>query len=221
MVRKPYAIPRGIREGYRKGFMKVGSQTTLFNYELRRLRKEMGLSQEGLAQATGLSVAFVRAVEMLEGRGEEVDLVRNGLHCIADILNADFELLFPPDYLLALQRKVLPKVRNLVFVRDVDIASLPADEMARLSSSPEQIVDAQLLGEDVCRLLEQLPDRERKALERYFGFYDGKPWWIEAVAKDLSLTPIRIRQIIDHALIRLRLPEPKKLLEPYLGQDYS
>ncbi len=201
--------------------MKVGSQITLFNYELRRLRKEMGLAQEDLAKATGLSIAFVRAVELLEAPGEDVDLVRNGLYRIADILNADFDLLFPSDYLLALQRKVLPKVRNLVFVRDIDIASLPAAEMERLCSTTESINDAQLLAEDIRLLLDQLPDRERRAVELFFGFYDGTPWWLDKVGKELRLTQERARQVVDQALTRLRLADTKTRLEPYRGQDYS
>jgi len=205
----------------KKTHMKVGSQVTIFNYELRRLRKEMGLTQEELARATGLSVGFVRAVEMLEAPGEEVDLVRNGLYRIADILNADFDLLFPADYLLALQRKVLPKVRNLVFARDIDIASLPAAQMAQISDRIESIVDARHLAEDIDHVMNLLPERERRALELHFGFHDGRTWWLDQIAKELNLTPERVRQIVDTALTRIRILEGKTRLDPYRGQDYS
>jgi RNA polymerase primary sigma factor len=54
----------------------------------------------------------------------------------------------------------------------------------------------------VRRALDALPERERRILELRFGF-DGEPWTLEAIGRELDLTRERVRQLVDAALRRV------------------
>ena len=50
--------------------------------------------------------------------------------------------------------------------------------------------------------LEALPDRDRRIIELRFGF-DGEPWTLEAIGRELDVTRERIRQLEHQTLRRL------------------
>jgi RNA polymerase primary sigma factor len=54
----------------------------------------------------------------------------------------------------------------------------------------------------VRRALDALPERERRILELRFGF-DGEPWTLEAIGRELDLTRERVRQLVAAALRRV------------------
>jgi RNA polymerase primary sigma factor len=73
----------------------------------------------------------------------------------------------------------------------------------RTAADPADMVEQQLRGEQTRRLLDTLPERERRILELRFGFYDD-PQSLEAIGKEIGLTRERVRQLEGQALDRLR-----------------
>jgi len=53
-------------------------------------------------------------------------------------------------------------------------------------------------------VLNTLPDRERRVLERHFGLGTGYQWTLEEIGKSMGLTRERARQLENQALRRLR-----------------
>jgi RNA polymerase primary sigma factor len=82
-----------------------------------------------------------------------------------------------------------------------------SDEFGDLLADPasadpfEETADA-LRRQGVRRALDSLPERERRILELRYGFA-GTPWTVEAVARELTLTRERVRQLEEEALRRL------------------
>jgi RNA polymerase primary sigma factor len=68
---------------------------------------------------------------------------------------------------------------------------------------PELAAAQSQVREEIARLLDLLPARERAIVRARFGF-DGEPATLEQLAARYSLSPERIRQIQDRALARLR-----------------
>ncbi len=71
------------------------------------------------------------------------------------------------------------------------------------ASEEYNYVEHTMMGEQMDRLLEGLPDRERDVILMRFGFLDGKIWTLEEVGRKFSVTRERIRQIECKAIERL------------------
>ena len=82
-------------------------------------------------------------------------------------------------------------------------------------NDPEEWATDVLLGDDVRVALEELPPREREALELRYGLKSGKPHTLEAIGKHLGVTRERARQLEAQALRRLRHPNQRGLLLGY------
>jgi len=82
-------------------------------------------------------------------------------------------------------------------------------------NDPEEWATDVLLGDDVRVALEELPPREREALELRYGLKNGKPHTLEAIGKHLGVTRERARQLEAQALRRLRHPNQRGLLLGY------
>ena len=72
----------------------------------------------------------------------------------------------------------------------------------RDAADPFDEAEESLRRQGVRRALEALPERERRILELRFGF-EGEPWTLEAIGKELELTRERVRQLESQALARL------------------
>ncbi len=72
----------------------------------------------------------------------------------------------------------------------------------REAADPFDEAEESLRRQGVRRALDALPERERRILELRFGF-DGEPWTLEAIGKELELTRERVRQLESQALARL------------------
>ena len=88
---------------------------------------------------------------------------------------------------------------------------IPDDDV----NDPEEWTTDILLGDDVRVALEELPPREREALELRYGLKNGKPHTLEAIGKQLGVTRERARQLEAQALRRLRHPNQRGLLLGY------
>lgn len=61
--------------------------------------------------------------------------------------------------------------------------------------SPEEEAIENIFAEDVRKLLDLLPPRDRRVLELRFGLFDGKSWKLDEVAGEFGVARERIRQI--------------------------
>src|SRR5258708_5022352 len=97
---------------------------------------------------------------------------------------------------------------------DLTRGDLVADDKAAevISQNAEQ---AQLANK-VKGVLDSLDYRERKVLERRYGFEGGRQQTLEEVGKAFGVTRERIRQIEQDALAKLRLPKIREKLIGYL-----
>ena len=78
--------------------------------------------------------------------------------------------------------------------------------------SPFDEASTNLRSEDVRRVLDALPERERKVLELRFGLLGGQPRTLEEVGRTFGVTRERIRQIENNTLRKLgNLPEAQRL----------
>ncbi len=80
-----------------------------------------------------------------------------------------------------------------------ELGELLPDEEA---VDPLDEAEEALRREGVRRALEDLPERERRILELRFGF-QGDPWTLEAIGRELDLTRERVRQLEAQALARM------------------
>ena len=88
---------------------------------------------------------------------------------------------------------------------------IPAED----GHDPEEWATDILLGDDVRVALEELPPREREALELRYGLKNGKPHTLEAIGNQLGVTRERARQLEAQALRRLRHPNQRGRLLGY------
>jgi RNA polymerase primary sigma factor len=72
----------------------------------------------------------------------------------------------------------------------------------REAADPFDEAEESLRRQGVRKALEALPERERRILELRFGF-EGEPWTLESIGKELDLTRERVRQLESQALARL------------------
>jgi RNA polymerase primary sigma factor len=70
------------------------------------------------------------------------------------------------------------------------------------AADPFDEVEESLRRRDVRTALDALPEHERRILELRFGF-EGKPWTLEAIGRELALTRQRVRQLEGKALKRV------------------
>lgn len=95
---------------------------------------------------------------------------------------------------------------------DRELGDLLPDEEGQ---DPEEFALDTLLGEDLSEALDELPDRERQALELRYGLKDGKNRTLEAIGQELGVTRERARQLEAQALRRLRHPSQRTKLIGY------
>ncbi len=80
---------------------------------------------------------------------------------------------------------------------------------------PEAWARENLLGADLRSALEELPPREREALELRYGLKNGETHTLEAIGQQLGVTRERARQLEAQALRRLRHPSQRGRLLGY------
>ncbi len=86
----------------------------------------------------------------------------------------------------------------------------------QVSQSPEEQATRGVLREQLTRVLESLPQREREVIELRFGLLDGRSRTLDEVGRQFGLSRERIRQIERKALAALRHPSRSRELKDYL-----
>ena len=184
--------------------MKIGAHVVLFNVRMRERRKELEMTQSHLAEISGMNVAFVSQVEILQPLPPTLT-TRGHLNAIANSLDCDFDYLFPREYIDAMAKKTLPGYRNVIFVKDISLNELPPSTEQFLLPAVEDVVIENIMKEDVVELLDCIDDpRERKILEMRYGLDGNERMSLEGVAREFGITRERVRQIECTAMSRLR-----------------
>lgn len=187
----------------------------MFNAELREARKRLSMSQADLAEAIGEQITTVQFIETIKQPTIRLEKVKDILLKISDVLNVEFDVLFPADYLFALQNKYLPDERNLVIVRDINILSLPASSQFLQLPAPDEIVEDEQMQKQINSIVEVLPEREKRVIKFLYGFVDGEKHTLEETAKECGETRERVRQIEAQALSRMRHPATRRMIRDY------
>ena len=86
----------------------------------------------------------------------------------------------------------------------------------RNAPSPADAATAQLLREQLFKVLATLPERESRLLQLRFGLVDDRSRTLEEVGREFGLTRERIRQIEAKALRKLRHPTRARKLKDFL-----
>ena len=195
--------------------MKIGAHVVLFNVRMRERRKELGMTQSHLAEISGMNVAFVSQVEILQPL-PPTPITRRHLNAIANSLDCDFDYLFPREYINAMAKKTLPGYRNVIFVKDISLNELPPSTEQFLLPAVEDVTFENIMKEDVIELLDYVKPRERQVLELRYGLCGNDAHSFEETAKIIGgVTRERIRQIEQTALSRLRHPSRSEKVRDY------
>jgi RNA polymerase primary sigma factor len=86
------------------------------------------------------------------------------------------------------------------------------------SETPEEIAINNSIREEIRKIIDSLPEREREVIKYRFGFY-GKEYSLKEVGEIMNLTKERIRQIENKALEKIK--EIIKTKSPELIGTYS
>lgn len=82
--------------------------------------------------------------------------------------------------------------------------------------APPDAASFAMLQESLARVLQSLPERERRVIELRFGLEDGRQHTLEEVGQQFGVTRERIRQIESKTLQKLRQPNRSDRLRDYL-----
>jgi RNA polymerase sigma factor (sigma-70 family) len=185
------------------------------NWYMLKARERLGWTQKRLREETKVCIEDIQAIENLRRPKGEFWDVKDKLNRIAIALDEEFDLLFPQEYLDALQKKLLPGLQAPVsWCIEIPLSSLLPNNSHLLIDEPE-IDDLPELRESIDCLLPTLEDRERAILRMRFGF-DDDPMTLDAVGQRLGLTRERVRQLENRALRKLRHPKRSSQLRKFL-----
>jgi transcriptional regulator with XRE-family HTH domain len=199
--------------------MKIGAKINVFNANLIETRKRLGISQIELADSVGVEVDVIRSIETLKQPRVRFEKLKGILYKISDILGAEFTLLFPDDYLLALQNKFFKKPRNFVVLRDINILSLPVNDQELMLPSPEEIVgeemDDNFRKRNLYQAIDELQESStnKNILKYLYGLNDVKGHTIKETGQKFCVTPEKVRQIEAKVINKLRKPKTIRLLK--------
>jgi len=204
--------------------MRIGAKVNVFNFKMRKRRKELNLTQQDLADLVNVSPHKISLTEILEPPYKGTSRTKDLLKAIAMELDMDFDILFPEDYLIALERKMRPRYRrtSLLLLIDVSLEQLSSGEsIPQLieSTTEDEIlksVDNDNLVTEVEKILDTFDFIERRVLELRFGLNREEEHTLEGAGKVLGLHRERIRQIEAKALRKCRHPTRNHKLRPFL-----
>ena len=199
--------------------MKIGAKVNIFNYKMRERRAEIGMSQKDLADAVNVNVHYIGKIETLQIPYKDIGRIKRLLFDIADALDIDLSLIFPEDYLVALEMDLLPRCRKpTLILKDISINELPPSSEYLCLPSAEEIVmnNPPTMKEDIAEILSELPPREARILKMRYGIGGDDPLTIDEVARKYRVTRERIRQIEAQAMSRLRHPKVQRKIGEYL-----
>jgi RNA polymerase sigma factor (sigma-70 family) len=195
--------------------------SAVLNHRMRGRRRALGLTQQELSILARVSVSDIQAMERFAEVTGKVRQVHHKLHQIANVLELDFDELFPPSYLQTLEEwKLSPFRRPFAWAREVPVGSLsPREYRFAFTDEPMQQVDAaldrSLLRNLLDEFLKEFTPRERRVVEERFGWRGEDAKTFEEVGMLFNVSRERIRQLESRVLRRLRHPTRSKLLRSF------
>ncbi len=103
------------------------------------------------------------------------------------------------------------------FSADEDGSLLDTLENQNADASDRKLCHSQSLNKEIERSLKILPERQKKMLCYYYGIGLDNPLSLDDIGQRFDITPERVRQIKDKALVKLRGSQNFNLLRTYLG----
>ena len=94
-----------------------------------------------------------------------------------------------------------------------------SDRVRDDAEAPVELAERNQLIAAIGAELQQLPERDRRILEKRFGIPDGQPRTLDDVAKEEGVTRERIRQIEQKTLARMRHPNNSQRLRAFLDEE--
>ncbi len=108
------------------------------------------------------------------------------------------------EQMLAVMRSPLSLQMTVGEDEDEDLGDIIED---REASDPEESAAQAIMSEEMLRLVENLPERERQVIEMRFGLQGDEPLTLTEVGRRLGITRERARQLEAQAINRLRHPD--------------
>ena len=90
------------------------------------------------------------------------------------------------------------------------------DLLQSQDSDPDLELMEDSLSKEIKTILKTIPNREAYILEKYFGINLDRPFTLEEIGDELSLTRERIRQLKERAIKRLKSTKKSKSLRLFL-----
>lgn len=107
---------------------------------------------------------------------------------------------------------------DVPFAEGDDITLLDTLENANAEKTDAQLQHTESLRMEINRSLRILTDRQKETICYFFGIGLDRPMSLEDISERLCLTPERVRQIKDKALMKLRTEKTFNLLRDYLDR---
>lgn len=182
---------------------------------MREERTRQGLSQQQLAELVDETISTIQFIETLRQPTLGVHRLGAALTKIASALGVEYDYLFPAEYLVAIQKKILPKRTTLVISREVPMREIAAASERLALPAPDEQSERVAAMQTARQWVEKLPDRERQAIESLYGLNDGEEKTLETVGNEMGVTKERVRQLEAKGLRRLRgIAAKERLTEP-------
>lgn len=191
------------------------------NIVMRDQRRRMGWSQIDLSSVSGVGINDIHAMERFRVLPGELRSVNDKLIRVARTLEADFDELFPSEYLHAMQKMKYPLWQGTFrWMREIYLDELSEEDLPEaLIDDAAERVEHQIYHHHLRQILEELLNglspRERLVMEKRFGLDGGDAQTFEEVGQHFGVTRERIRQIEVHAMRRLRHPSRSKRLSVF------
>ena len=188
---------------------RFGLKRRVYNWNMRRAREGLHLTQADLAKLAGISLSLINHYESLRYSPSP-----NRAEIIAGILNVDVSALFP-DWLkyMVVTRPLKPLPDQSFSLEEITPGRLP--EMPLLITDGgigdvEEKVSMELLNAKIMMVLGQLTPRERKVIELLFGLNGNHEHTLKEAGLVFDVTKERVRQIQTEALRKLRHPSKSR-----------
>jgi RNA polymerase primary sigma factor len=106
---------------------------------------------------------------------------------------------------------------DVPFSEDEDGTLLDTLENKNAEKTDGQLQHTESLKTEITRTMEMLTPRQKETLCYFFGIGVDRPLSLEDIGEKFSLTPERVRQIKDKALMKMRTHKTFNLLRDYLA----
>lgn len=111
----------------------------------------------------------------------------------------------------------IPVSLSTPFSSDEDGTLMDTLENKNTERTEGELYHKDSLKTEIARTLQVLTDRQKQTICYYFGIGLDSPLSLEDISVKFDLTPERVRQIKDKALMKLRTTQSCNLLRSYLG----